>query len=85
MVARRHAWLIGNIRTAELLPPRSHVSSSLFEHFTPYNIVARLHSQITLGHKPLPDQHLDTCSLHSPTGRVSCADDEGRRLRILER
>jgi hypothetical protein len=57
-----------------MLNPGSHVSGSLFaKHLTLCNIVARLHSQITLGHKPLPDQHLDTGSLHSPTGRVSCA------------
>jgi len=70
--------LWADIRTAELLHPRSHVSSPLFaKHFTLCEINgADFITQSELGHKPVPDQHMDKSSLHSPTGRIGCTHDE---------
>jgi hypothetical protein len=70
--------LRGDIRTPELLHPCSHVSSPLFaKHFTLCEINgADFITQSGLGHKAFPDQHMDKCSQHSPTGRISCTHDE---------
>ena len=81
--------LWGDIRTAELLHPRSHVSGSLFaKHFTLCDIDrADFITQGAFGHEPFLDQHIYEGSLHSPTGRVSCTHNKValRIRRVIDR